>query len=346
MSLRDSLCLGVTLLLAACMSKGGLPAPFDPSQPDLSVLDLSSPFEPEDLRQPQPDLRRPGSCVDYAGIKAVGESCTNATKCDCSGPKPTCLASFEFGETIDLPSGYCSNAGCILNQDDTCGDNGVCADPGGTADAVCFQRCLRGRCRTDYACITVLVDGSSMTSRTTSVCLPRNPIVECDPTAAPTTQCTSVGGVVISTVTNGNPNAACMRIGPDPVGQCLYLPCQIGPRNCPALSGTPYGCFYFDVQRNTASPDPADTFKGTVCLPVPGVQKRDGDACSGGFNTCGDNFYCDGAVCRQLCYNGAQPTYAGGRAIYKNAALACPAGRTCQNAFGLAGTSWTGLCRP
>lgn len=308
------------------------------------------PMDTADMAMPvQMDMRKPGSCVDNEGTKAVGEACTNSTKCDCSGPKPTCLSSLEFGETIDLPGSYCSNAGCTINQNDTCGDNGVCADAAGDGNPLCFQKCRKGQCRADYSCVNIATDPNSATSKSASVCLPKDGLVDCDPTADPATQCSSIGGTMVSTLTNGNPNAACLRIGPDPAGQCRYLPCQIGAKNCPALSGNAYGCFYFDVQRNTQNPDPADKFKGEICLPVPGMQKKDGDTCMGGFNTCGDNFYCDAGTCRQLCYSGTQPTFMGGNMMYKNAATACPMGRTCADAFGLkaaGATNWAGVCRP
>ncbi|MCS6912107.1 MAG: hypothetical protein RMK29_17560 [Myxococcales bacterium] len=320
--------LGLLLLCVGC-------PPMAPPMEDQ--VDMAMP--------PPPDMRR--GCDDNAGTKPVGAACTRATRCDCSGPKPDCISSLELGETLDLPGGYCTNTRCSLTDSaGTCGDSGVCVQLSPDGDPLCLQRCRKGQCRADYACVNVAVDPNNPQSRLASVCLPTEGIVECNPTADPTTQCTTIAGLQVSTLTNGAPNAACLRIGPDDAGQCRFLPCQIGPRNCPPLGGTPQGCFYFDVQRNTQNPNPNDKFKGTVCLPIPGMQKMDGEACTGGFNTCGDNMQCWQGVCRQICYNGMQPMYMGGNPMYKNAPLPCPAGRTCRDAFMLGGANWPGLCLP
>jgi hypothetical protein len=103
---------------------------------------------------------------------------------------------------------------------------------------------------------------------------------------------------------------------------------------------------------NTVSPDPSDVFKGSICLDIPaaGMQVALGGTCTS-LNQCADNLTCtvnaDGtATCRQNCYHGTQPTFAGGKAMYKNAALSCPAGTTCTNTAMIAGANWPGECMP
>lgn len=327
----------------------------------LSVGCPGPPPPEEDMKPVAPDMRK--GCAED-GTKSVGEACTNTTKCDCSGPKPTCAmqVSISDTDTATLTGGYCSNTACTIGQASTCGDEGTCTDYVGTGDALCLKKCGKGGCRPDYACLRVFTDGASATSKTAAVCLPREGLVDCDPTADPTTQCTKLfSGQDVAPLTNGNPNGACTRFGalngltsptPDDVGECLLVPCQIGPKNCPNSS---FGCFYFDVTRNLGgAASGTDKFKGNVCLPA-GMAKNEGDACMGGFNTCGDNKFCyitgggPMGVCRQLCFTGTQPTFTGGNAMFKNAAAACPAGRTCKDEFGLmaAGAmNWAGICLP
>lgn len=323
------------LLLAALFASVGCPA-------------KDMPNDQQDMAKPAADMRKIGTCEDNVGTKPVGEACTSATKCDCSGPKPTCLQAITFGDgDLDLPGGYCSNGGsCTAGTVDSCGDEGLCVDLIGDGSTNCVKRCTRGKCRSpEYACLNVAVDASKSNSPIKAVCLPADGLVECDPTKDIATQCTKIGGTDVSTLTNGNPNAACLRIGPDDVGQCRFLPCQLGPGNCPKLSGNTYGCFYFDIQKNTSTPNPNDKYKGTVCLPLPNPTKKVGDDCTGGFNTCGDNQYCSSGKCQQMCFNGTQPMFNGGNPMYKNAAPACPAGTKCTDVFAIGGANWPGLCQ-
>src|SRR5439155_25133204 len=125
--------------------------------------------------------------------------------CDCSGPKPTCVASIDTGngDSLDFPQSYCSNTACTINDNTTCGDEGVCGDFAGDGNALCYRRCSKGTCRTDYACMRIFTDPNSMTSKTSALCLPKEGLVDCDPTADSTTQCTTLNGQQVSGLTNG-----------------------------------------------------------------------------------------------------------------------------------------------
>lgn len=337
MNLRP-LFIGVLLASIGCSGNGS------------SGMDMSTDVDMR-MSKPTPDMKKAGAC-DENGTKPVGSACGSSTKCDCSGPKPNCLTQLALGmTTLDLPGGYCSNKSCVIGQEaDTCGDSGVCADLAGDGTLACYQRCTKGACRApDYACINVAQDPNNPMSKVVPACLPKDMIVQCDPTADPMTQCTKVGGTDVSTLTNGFPGAYCARIGKDPVGECRYLPCQIGPGNCPASgTGGPQGCVYFDAVNNTRGGDPADKWKGPLCLPLvaAAMQKKVGDTCMY-LNECVDNSTCYGgamATCKQNCFNGTQPSYPGGQMKYKNPASACPGGTKCTNVYNLSGDNWTGLC--
>lgn len=287
-----------------------------------------------------PDLRK--TCADNEGLKEVGETCTRATRCDCSGPKPDCVSQITVGNfSLDLTGGYCMRSGsCDTKDSATCGDRGKCVDLSGAGDTYCFRSCTKGKCRADYACIGLSVNPSDPMAAVANVCLPTAGLVECDPTKDQTTQCTQIQGQNVAGLTNGNPNAACFRIGLDDVGECRYLPCSIGPKNCPALGNGPASCYYIETR---------DAFKGTICLPTNPMPKAEGAACNSagvGITDCGDNMICISNVCRQYCYIGTQPTFTGGNAMFKNAAKACPAGRTCQDIFGLMKPAQPAVCMP
>lgn len=251
-----------------------------------------------------------------------------------------------------LPGGYCTNTGCDLQDStDTCGDKGIClgvskVDPTAT---LCFERCrARGQCeRKDYSCMFGGPDG---------VCLPKDPAANCDPTANPATQCKLPDASVV----NGDPNAPCIRSEIDDVGYCqdgtnkqgLDPPCNVGPKNCP----TGNNCIYVDTSTfgNTKFFS-NDKFKGTVCLAQPtdpNQIKKLGESCivmqNGstllGIYVCADNLMCDpvSQTCQQSCYNGTQTVLPGAK--YKNPPTSCPMGKTCNNAFNIAGPNWPGLC--
>ncbi len=279
---------------------------------------------------------------------AAGDPCSaeNISCTGCTGPHPACLTQLTFGQTpFPLEGNYCSNNGCDpAHSADTCGNNGLCADLfGDGGNNLCYTRCTKkGACRSHYACITTVANAA--TQSVISVCLPPGPFSECDPTRM--AQCTMFEGRLTSTLTNGDPNAACLRIGKDDVGQCRFLPCSIGPNNCPADSGgKPNGCLYLDFAKNLNSADPTDAFKGAVCVAIPKIemQKKAGDACAS-INECGDNLTCFMKVCRQNCFRGTQPTFPDGMARYKNPATACPVGTQCTDWDGIGGATYAGIC--
>lgn len=286
----------------------------------------------------KPDL---ASCVG-TGALSVGDVCKKVTakSCECSGVHAACISDYTVGTNdITLPDNTCTNTACdTTNSLDTCGDNGACVNLFGMSDPLCFQKCTKGKCRDGYKCIGFQVDTNI--AKTANICVPPDQFgIDCDPTKPQNTQCTMVGGMLTSTLTNGNPNAGCRRVGLDDVGQCSFLPCNIGPKNCPGTAAAPYGCFYATT---------TDGFKGTICLGVNPTQKKVGDTCDSATNgrfDCGDNLSCINNVCLQNCYAGTQPTFmAAGNPMYKNAATPCPGATKCTDFAMLGGANYPGVC--
>ncbi len=284
---------------------------------------------------------------------SVGDPCSNKNKkcTGCTGTHPVCLTDITLGMSnpISLDQNYCSNTSCDPTKSlDTCGDSGKCADLDGSGTFQCYEQCTKGKCRTNYSCFTTSNDPArtvTMTPTSVHVCLPSE-LGDCDPTRA--MQCTTIGGAMTSTITNGDQYAGCIRNGVDNVGRCQLIPCSIGPGNCPPLGGGPASCFYLvaaQVQGSGASP--TDALKGTFCFGIPpaAMQAAVGAACTH-LNDCVDNASCVMGTCRQSCYQGTQPTFMGGMAKYKNPATACPAGTTCNDSSQIGTASFPGACIP
>lgn len=323
------------LVLAAVAT--GCPKPAD-------MVDMAAP----------PDMKPASACTDEeTGSLEVGDACDTKKACKCPAPESdaknfACLRSYEFAEistTVDLPGGMCSSklGSCNLGKSDKCGTSGVCMDLFGGGPA-CMKKCKKNGCRDGYKCFRFEADPTDINSPEFDVCLPPDEsIQDCDPTAA--NQCTSLGGTRTADLTNGNPNAGCLRRGPDNVGLCLFLPCQIGPKNCPNRGNTPQSCYYIDLGQQVYSGRVAgDKSVGSYCFPISGAGKKLDETCQF-LNECADNLICLQGKCAQMCFQGTQPTFPGGQAMYKNAAVACPAGTMCKNVFGASDmTNYAGAC--